>query len=289
MKRREFIKVTGTGVGRAAAGRRRARHRPVDRPRLKWRLTASWPKSLDTLHRRLPRSCAKVRFGEATDGKFQIQTFAAGEIVPGLQALDAVQNAHRRDGPHRGPDDYIGKDPTWVAVRLVDAVRAQYPPAEQAWYYERRRHGSSSMSSARSYNACRPPGRQHRLPDGRLVPQGDQASQSTTCSGLKMPHRRLGRAGLLQKLGCVPQQLAARRHLSRAGEGHHRRAPSGSAPMTTRNSASRKVAPHYYYPGWWEGGLDADHLHRSISTSGMHCRNTTNPCSNRRATTPTTG
>ena len=29
---------------------------------------------------------------EATDNKFQIQTFAGGEIVPPLQALDAVQN-----------------------------------------------------------------------------------------------------------------------------------------------------------------------------------------------------
>ena len=29
---------------------------------------------------------------EATDNKFQIQTFAGGEIVPGLQVLDAVQN-----------------------------------------------------------------------------------------------------------------------------------------------------------------------------------------------------
>jgi hypothetical protein len=29
---------------------------------------------------------------EASDNKFQIQVFAAGEIVPGLQAADAVQN-----------------------------------------------------------------------------------------------------------------------------------------------------------------------------------------------------
>ena len=30
--------------------------------------------------------------------------------------------------------------------------------------------------------------------------------------------------------------------------------PSGSVPTTTRSSASTRSAPHYYYPGWWEGG-----------------------------------
>ena len=30
--------------------------------------------------------------------------------------------------------------------------------------------------------------------------------------------------------------------------------PNGSAPMTTRSSASTRWRPYYYYPGWWEGG-----------------------------------
>jgi TRAP-type mannitol/chloroaromatic compound transport system substrate-binding protein len=60
-------------------------------PELKWRLTASWPKSLDTLY----GGCEYFakRIAEITDNRFQIQVFAAGEIVPGLQVLDAVQNA----------------------------------------------------------------------------------------------------------------------------------------------------------------------------------------------------
>ena len=53
-------------------------------------MTSSFPKSLDTIY-----GAGEV-FAEAvadmTDGKFQIQVFAAGEIVPGLQALDAVSN-----------------------------------------------------------------------------------------------------------------------------------------------------------------------------------------------------
>ena len=60
----------------------------------------------------LPRSFAKY-VSEATDGKFQIQTFAAGEIVPGLQALDAVQNGTVEMG-HTALYYYFGKDPTFA-------------------------------------------------------------------------------------------------------------------------------------------------------------------------------
>jgi len=59
-------------------------------PKISWRLTSSYPKSLETLFG-LSTQVAK-RVAEATDGQFQIQTFAAGEIVPALQALDAIQN-----------------------------------------------------------------------------------------------------------------------------------------------------------------------------------------------------
>ena len=50
---------------------------------------------------------------EATDNKFQIQAFAAGEIVPGLQVLDAVQNGTVECG-HSAPYYYIGKDPAFA-------------------------------------------------------------------------------------------------------------------------------------------------------------------------------
>src|SRR5450432_2725232 len=105
MKRRDFIKVTGIGVAGAAT-----MAAPViaqSMPEIKWRMTTSWPKSLDTLHG-AAEMMAKV-VGEATDNKFQIQTFAAGEIVPGLQMLDAVQNATVEIG-HTASYYYFGKD-----------------------------------------------------------------------------------------------------------------------------------------------------------------------------------
>ena len=104
--------------------------RPRSRSRCrkcKWRLTASWPKSLDTLFGACETFAKYV--SEATDGKFQIQTFAAGEIVPGLQVLDAVQNGTVEIG-HSAQYYYIGKDPTW-ALFCARAVRAQRASAER--------------------------------------------------------------------------------------------------------------------------------------------------------------
>src|ERR1700724_922209 len=109
MKRRDFIKVTGLGVAGAATVAAPAIAQSM--PEVKWRMTTSWPKSLDTLHGAAEQMAKMV--GEATDGKFQIQTFAAGEIVPGLQVLDAVQNGTVEMG-HTANYYYIGKDPTWA-------------------------------------------------------------------------------------------------------------------------------------------------------------------------------
>src|SRR5262245_10871100 len=87
VKRREFLKVAGAGISATAVA---APAVAQSMPEIKWRLTASWPKSLDTLFGACETFSKYV--SEATDRKFQVQTFAAGEIVPALQALDAVQD-----------------------------------------------------------------------------------------------------------------------------------------------------------------------------------------------------
>ena len=106
MKRRQFLQATAVGAASTAVA---APAIAQSMPELKWRLTASWPKSLDTLYGN-PEYMAK-RIAELTDNKFQIQVFAAGEIVPGLQVLDAVQNGTVEMG-HSAGTYYIGKDPT---------------------------------------------------------------------------------------------------------------------------------------------------------------------------------
>ena len=70
MKRRDFVKVTGLA---AAAATIAAPAIAQSMPELKWRMTASWPKSLDTLYGGAEIMAKAV--AEATDNKFRIQTF----------------------------------------------------------------------------------------------------------------------------------------------------------------------------------------------------------------------
>src|SRR5262249_39372706 len=105
LSRRKFIKTAGAGG--LAATTVAAPAIAQSMPEVKWRLTASWPKSLDTLYGN-PEYLAK-RIAELTDNKFQIQVFAAGEIVPGLQVLDAVQAGNVEAG-HTALYYYFGKD-----------------------------------------------------------------------------------------------------------------------------------------------------------------------------------
>src|SRR5947207_14924023 len=89
MKRRSFLKKAGLAVGAESALAAPAVVR-AQAPAVSWRMALSWPKSLDTLYGGMEFLAKRV--SEATGGKFNIKLFAAGEIVGGLQVLDAVKN-----------------------------------------------------------------------------------------------------------------------------------------------------------------------------------------------------
>src|SRR2546423_13870277 len=88
MRRRSFIK--NTGIGLAAAATVAAPAIAQSQPQIKWRLAASWPKSLDTLFGGA-EYLAKI-VAELNDNKIQIRAFPGGGIEPPLQVLDAVQD-----------------------------------------------------------------------------------------------------------------------------------------------------------------------------------------------------
>ena len=131
MKRRQFLK----GAGLAAAATAVAKPAIAQSmPTIRWRMTASWPKSLDTLFGACETLSKYV--AEATDNKFQIQIFAGGEIAPPLAVLDVASNATVEIG-HTATYYYIGKDPTWA---LFGAVPFGLNSRQQnAWFYRRRR------------------------------------------------------------------------------------------------------------------------------------------------------
>src|SRR6266853_5887620 len=113
MKRREFLQAAGLGLAATAVAKPSIAQ---SNPAIKWRLTSSFPKSLDTLYG-ASETIAKF-IGEASDHQFQIQAFAAGEIVPGLVAMDAAANG-TVEACHTSPAYYIGKDPTFALFCTV--------------------------------------------------------------------------------------------------------------------------------------------------------------------------
>ncbi len=113
MKRREFLRAAGVGMAAAAVAKPAIAQ---SMPEIKWRCTSSFPKSLDTIYGAAEIFAKAV--AEATDNKFQIQVFAGGEIVPGLQALDAVSSG-TVEMAHTASYYYVGKDPTFAFATAV--------------------------------------------------------------------------------------------------------------------------------------------------------------------------
>ncbi|HEY3793398.1 MAG TPA: TRAP transporter substrate-binding protein DctP [Bradyrhizobium sp.] len=242
MKRRDFIKVTGLGVAGAATMAAPAIAQST--PEIKWRMTTSWPKSLDTLFGGAEIMAKAV--AEATDNKFQIQVFAGGEIVPGLQALDAASNGTVEMG-HTASYYYFGKDPTFAFGTSVAFGPNQR--LNQGWYTL---GGGKEVLNEfyAKYNV-------RSLLAGNTGCQmgGWFRKEINTVDDLKGLKFRIGGfpGRVLQKLGAVPQQIAAG-DIYPALEKGTIDAAEWVGPYDDEKLGFYKVAPHYYYPGWWEGG-----------------------------------
>ncbi len=106
MERRRFLAKVGVGVVASAFFGARAQASP----QVRWRLASSYPRSLDTLYGGAEDLAARV--AELTGGRFQIRVYQAGEIVPGGQVLDAVQQGTVEAGHTYGPF-YVGRTRPW--------------------------------------------------------------------------------------------------------------------------------------------------------------------------------
>jgi TRAP-type mannitol/chloroaromatic compound transport system substrate-binding protein len=241
MKRRHFLLATGLAAATGVIARSAIAQ---SMPELRWRLTSSYPRSLDTIYGASEAFAKAV--AEATDNKFQIQVFAGGEIVPGLQAADAVQSG-TVEMCHTASYYYFGKDPTFAfgtAVPFGLNSRMQ-----TAWM-----HFGGGMELMNEF---------YKRFNIYAIPAGNTGAQMggwfrkeirevADLKGLKM--RIGGMAGsVIARLGVVPQQLAGG-DLYAALEKGALDACEWAGPYDDEKLGFHKVAQYYYYPGWWEGG-----------------------------------
>lgn len=251
MQRRSFLKktVAGASAGAAGAAALMTPNAQAAKPAapvtpITWRMASSFGKNLDTIFGASENFCNRVK--ELTDGNFIIRPFAANEIVPFNQVLDAVQNGTIEIG-HTASYYYFGKDPTFAfdtAVPFGMTSRQQ-----TAWMV----HGNG-MKLMREffadYNVINFLGGNTGTQMGGWFRK--EIKEPEDLKGLKF--RVGGFAGrVLSKLGTVPQQIVSADIYPSLEKGTID-AAEWVGPYDDEKLGFYKVAKVYHYPGWWEGG-----------------------------------
>ena len=240
MKRRQFIATMAGSAGLAIAAPAKAE----TKPEVSWRLTSSFPKSRDLLFGAAEYFAA--RLAAITDGRFKLSVAPAGEIAPGLQALDAVQDG-RADIAHTSANYFVGKDPAFsFAAGLPFGPNARQ---QMAWFGE---GGGGALYNdfLKGLNlraiACGSTG-------ARMG--GWFRKEIRSVADLKGLRFRIGGIGalILSKLGVVPQAIGGA-EIYGALESGSIDAADWLNPYDDEKLGLNKVAPVYHYPGWWEGG-----------------------------------
>jgi len=207
-----------------------------------WRLVSSFPRSLDTIF-----SAAEVlseRVAALTDNKFKITVHAAGEIVPGLEVLDAVQ-AGSVELAHTASYYFTGKNPALA----FDATVPFGLNARQhlAWLNE-----AGGLDLIRGLYS-----------DFKIIsfPGGNTGAQMggwfrkevNTVADLKGLRMRIPGLGgqVMSRLGTTVQVLAGG-DIYPALERGAIDATEWVGPYDDEKLGFYKVAKLYYYPGWWE-------------------------------------
>ena len=252
MQRRQLLRSSGQAIAAAAGAgalsactiRRAETSRSGGLPQVRWRMATSWPVSLDTIYGGATTICERV--AAMSGGAFKIEPFAAGEIVPGLEVLDAVQAGSVECG-HTASYYYVGKNPAFAFGTAVPfGLSAQQ---QNSWLYQG--GGNEAMDAlfadfgAKSFPAGNTGG---QLGGWFKRPVENLAS----LKGLKMRIPGLG-GKVMARLG-VNVQVLPGGEIYLALERGAIDAAEFTGPYDDEKLGLHKAAKHYYYPGWWEPG-----------------------------------
>ncbi len=241
MERRQFIKHAGI-AGILAAGVAPAAH--AQGATIRWRLASSFPKALDTIFGAADSFAKKV--GEMSGGKFTISVHAGGELMPAFGVLDGVQQG-TVEMAHTAPYYFFGKDETFA---LDCAIPFGLNSRQMtAWMYEG--NGMSLMREFyKNFNIV-------NFPMGNTGAQmgGWYRKEIKSLADIKGLKMRIGGFGgkVLERIGGVPQNIPGG-EIYQALEKGTIDATEWVGPYDDQKLGFNKVAKHYYYPAWWEGG-----------------------------------
>jgi TRAP-type mannitol/chloroaromatic compound transport system substrate-binding protein len=244
MDRRALIRHTGI-AGVLAAATAPAVHAQAA---IRWRLASSFPKSLDTIYGAAEVFSQKVR--QLSGGRFEVSVHAAGDLVPAFGVVDALQQGSV-EAAHTAAYYFFGKDETFaIGGAIPFGLNSRQM---SAWTYEG--NGLRLMREFYAkYNIV-------SFPCGNTGAQmggwmRKEIKSVADLSGLKF--RIGGFAGrVLERLGGVPQNIPGGEIYAALEKGTID-AAEWIGPYDDQKLGFNKVAPYYYYPGWWEGGLQLD-------------------------------
>ena len=259
MDRRSLIKNAGI-AGVLAAGAAPAVHAQAQ---IRWRLASSFPKALDTIYGAAEVFAEKV--SQMSGGRFQVSVHAGGELVPAFGVVDAVQQG-TVELSHTAPYYFHGKDETFaIGTAIPFGLNSRQLTA---WFYD-----GNGMKLMREfydkYNIVNFPGGNTGSQMGGWYRKEIKGVQDM--KGLKM--RIGGFAGrVLERMGGVPQNIPGG-EIYQALEKGTIDATEWVGPYDDEKLGFQKVAQHYYFPGWWEGGAQLDFFINKAAFNGLSKEN----------------
>jgi TRAP-type mannitol/chloroaromatic compound transport system substrate-binding protein len=244
MERRTVLKTAGL-ASVLAAGVAPAVHAQAS---VRWRIASSFPKSLDTIYGGAEVFAHQVK--AMSGGRFEISVHAAGELMPAFGVVDSVQQGSI-EAAHTAPYYFFGKDETFaIGGAIPFGLNSRQM---SAWTFEG--NGLKLMREFYArYNIVSFPCGNTGAQMGGWFRQ--EIRDAADLKGLKV--RIGGFAGMvLERLGGVAQNIPGG-DIYPALEKGTIDAAEWIGPYDDQKLGLHRVAPFYYYPGWWEGGLQLD-------------------------------
>jgi TRAP-type mannitol/chloroaromatic compound transport system substrate-binding protein len=256
MERRSFVRGAGLAGVLAAGAAPAIVHAQAN---IRWRMASSFPRSLDTIFGAAEVFAKKVSL--MTGGKFEISTHAGGELMPAFGVVDGVQQG-TVEMAHTAPYYFFGKDPTFaLGCAIPFGLNSRQMTA---WMYE----GNGLKLMREFYNGYN----FINFPAGNTGTQmgGWFRKEIKTLADMKGLKFRIGGFGgkVIERIGGVPQNIPGG-EIYQALEKGTIDAAEWVGPYDDLKLGFNKVAPNYYYPGWWEGGPQLDIFINNKAYNGL--------------------